>query len=303
MSRDGVRWPGCLVVAAAAMLTTTACEIAVSAGPYSVHEEKRFSIAGTPDLQLTTFDGSVEIRSWDRAEILVEVEKRAADKTTAESIVIKAEQAGNAITVDVRRPDGGPFRFSDSPSARIVASVPRHCNVTARSGDGSITIERVAGRIDLNSADGSMRGFDLDGTIRVNTEDGSLRFEDISGSIDMESGDGGARLTGKLDAVKLRTGDGSVEVRANDGSAMSGDWEIRTGGGGLRVELPASFDATLDASTGEGAVRVHGFGEPSGSVRPDGEEESRGELKRPLNKGGRLLRLRSDSGTITVHTI
>jgi DUF4097 and DUF4098 domain-containing protein YvlB len=304
MRQDDARWPRCLAVTAAAMLLTSACEIAVNAGPYSVHEEKRYSVAGTPDLQLTTFDGSMEIRSWDRAEILIEVEKRAADKTTAESIVVKADQSGNTITIDVTRPDGGPLRFRNAPSARIVASVPRRCNITARSGDGSISIERVTGRIDLHTADGSMRGFDLAGSIRVNTQDGSLRFEDIAGSIDMESGDGSARLTGKLDAVKLRTGDGSVEVRAADGSAMADDWEIRTGDGGLRIELPAAFDAMLDASTADGAVRVRGFGEPSGAGRRgDDEADSRGELRRPLNKGGKLLRLRSDSGTITVHTL
>jgi Putative adhesin len=302
MRRDALRRPGYLAMAAAAALLTSACEITVDAGPYSVHEEKRFQVIGTPELSLTTFDGSLEIRSWDRPEVLIEIEKRASDKTMAESIKVRAEQSGRTITVEVKKPDGNQptFGFKVSPSARIVASVPRSCNIVARSEDGSINIERVDGKIELRTGDGSVRGVDLSGTLRVHTGDGSLRFDDVSGSVDLESGDGGARLTGKLQSVKVKTGDGSVELRAIEGSSMTDDWEVRTGDGGLRLELPENFGANLDASTGDGVVRVRGFGEPTMGGK---DEESRRDLKRPLGAGGKLLRLRSNSGTILVRTI
>jgi DUF4097 and DUF4098 domain-containing protein YvlB len=280
----------------------SACEITVDAGPYSAHEEKRFQVAGTPDLSLTTFDGSVEVRSWDRPEVLVEVEKRASDKTTAEAIKISVEQSGNTIAIDVKRPDGAQavFGFRVSPSARIVASVPRRCNLVVRSEDGSIRIERVDGRIAMHSRDGSLRGIDLSGTILARTGDGSMQFNNVSGALDLESGDGGARVSGRLQAVKLKTGDGSVEVRAVDGSVMTEDWEIRTGDGGLKLELPESFSANLDASTSDGGVRIVGFGAPTRNGR---DQDSRGDLKRQLGAGGKLLRLRSDSGTIVVKTL
>jgi DUF4097 and DUF4098 domain-containing protein YvlB len=288
-------------VAAAATLLTAACEITVDSGPYSVQEEKRFAVTGTPDLSLATFDGSVEIRSWDRAEVLVEIDKRAADKSMAEAIKVTVEQSGNTISLQVKKPDGlqPAFGFTASPTARIVASVPRRCNIVARSGDGAISIERIEGKVELHTGDGSVRGRDVVGTLRVTTGDGSLRFEDVAGSLDLESGDGGARVSGKLQALTLKTGDGSVEVRAEDGSAMTADWEVRTGDGGLRIELPANFDANLDASTGDGSVRVRGFGEPAKA----GDGDSAGEMTRSLGAGGKRLRLRSDSGTITVKTI
>ena len=302
MRRNALRWPGYLAVAAAAALLTSACEITVDAGPYSVQEEKRFAVSGTPDLSLATFDGSVEIRSWDKSEVLIEIEKRAADKTMAEAIKITVEQSGNTISLTVKKPDGlqPAFGFKVSPTARIVASVPRRCNIVARSGDGSISIERVEGAIELHTGDGSVKGRDVAGTLRVTTGDGSLRFENVSGSLDLESGDGGARVSGRLQALTLKTGDGSVEVRAEDGSSMAADWEIRTGDGGLRLELPANFDAALDASTGDGGVRVRGFGEPA---KAGSDEDSPSDMKRPLGAGGKRLRLRSDSGTITVRTI
>jgi hypothetical protein len=301
MRRNALRRSGCLAVAAAAILAS-ACEITVDAGPYSVHEEKRFTVSGTPELSLTTFDGSMEIRSWDKPEILIEIEKRAADKTLAQAIKVVAEQSGSTITIEVKKPDGSQptFGFRTSPSARIIASVPRHCNIVARSGDGSINIERVDGKVELRTGDGSVRGVDIAGSLFVHTGDGSLRFDDVSGAVDLDSGDGGARVSGKLQSLKLKTGDGSVEVRAEEGSAMTTDWEIRTGDGGLRLDLPDAFAATLDASTGDGEVRVRGFGEPTVGGKDD---ESRRELKRPLGQGGKLLRLRSDSGSIVVKKI
>jgi Toastrack DUF4097 len=301
MRRDALRRPGTLAAVAVAALLASACDITVDAGPYSMHEEKRFQVGGTPDLSLATFDGSLEIRSWDKPEILIEIEKRASDKAMAEAITVSAEQSGNTITVVVRKPDGHQpaFGFKVSPSARIVASVPRRCNVVARSEDGSINIERVDGRIELRTGDGSVRGVGLAGTLNVHTGDGSLRFDDVSGAVNLESGDGGARVSGTLQAVTVKTGDGSVELRADDGSVMSGDWDIRTGDGGLRLDLPRSFSADLDASTGDGSVSVRGFGEPTAGGK---DEESRRALKRALGAGGKLLRLRSDSGSIVVRT-
>jgi hypothetical protein len=303
MSRQGPLSSRRLAVAAAVLLAagSTACDITVDAGPYAVHEEKRFKVSGTPTLSLNTFDGSLEVRSWDRDEVLIEIEKRGPDKAHADAIQVRTEQSGNTITVEVKRPDGRqqPFTFNVSPSARIVASVPRHCNLVARSDDGGIRVERVTGRIELRTGDGGVRGVDLSGTLVVHTGDGSLRFEDVEGTVDLESGDGGARLTGKLQAVRLRTGDGGVTVRADEGSAMTGDWEIRTGDGGLSLELPAAFSATLDASTGDGVVRLRGFGETD---EPAKDREHRSVLQRPLNAGGKVIRLRSDSGTITIKT-
>ncbi len=302
MRRNARRWTDGLAVAATATLLTSACEITVNSGPYSIQEEKRFAVTGTPELSLTTFDGSVEIRSWNRSEVLIEVEKRAADETMAAAIKVTAEQSGNTISLEVKKPDGlqPAFGFRVSPTARIVASVPRRSNIVARSGDGSIGIERVEGTVELHTSSGSVKGRDLAGTLRVTTGDGSLRFENVSGTLDLESGDGGARVSGRLQGLTLKTGDGSVEVSAEDGSSMATDWEIRTGDGGLRLELPATFSANLDASTDDGGVRVRGFGEPAGTGNDEGGPC---ELNRQLGAGGKRLRLRSNSGTITIKTI
>ena len=280
-------------------LAGTACVVTVDAGRYSDREEKQWRVTGTPDVTLVTFDGSIEVRSWDRAEVRVEIEKSAQDKALADKIQVTAEQSGNTITVEAKKPPAveSLFGLKVSPSAKIIATVPRECNLVARSGDGSISLERIEGRIEVHSGDGGLRGQDLAGSLRAHTGDGSVRFQDVRGAVDIDTGDGTGEVSGKLDVLRLRTGDGSVHVRAEDGSAMSADWEIRTGDGSVRVELPETFVATLDASTGDGRVFVEGFGEPASAGQ---DEDSHAALKRPLGPGGKLLRLRTGSGGITV---
>lgn len=289
-----------VLVMAGFALISAACVVSVDAGRYSGREEKQWKVSGTPDVTLITFDGSVEVRSWDKAEVRVEIEKQAPDKAAAEKIHVAAEQSGNSITVEARKPPAveSLFGLKVSPSAKIIATVPRHCNLIVRSGDGAISVERIEGRLELNTGDGGMIGQELSGTLRAHTGDGSIRFQDIQGAVDIDTGDGGGELSGKFTSVRLRTGDGTLTVRAEDGSAMTDDWEIRTGDGGVRLELPEGFAANLDATTADGRVSLEGFGEPAPAAGQD--EDSHHSLKRALGGGGKLLRLRTGSGGISV---
>jgi hypothetical protein len=285
-----------------------ACDVAVDSGSaiYTAREEKRFAVTGTPDLTLGTFDGSIAIKAWDRPEVLVEVEKRAGDKALADAIVIKVEQAGNRIRVDVPKPSatestnglhmgGGSIFFGRvGSSARLVVSVPRDCDVLARTGDGTIAVENVAGRLDLETGDGSVKGRDLGGALKAHTEDGMLEFRNVKGKADLDTADGGIVITGVLAAVRAQTNDGAVTVRAEPGSAAAEAWDIRTGDGSVSIDVPDTLNADLDARTSDGSVRVDGL-----SVTGSVEDERQG-IRGRLGAGGQVLRIRTGSGTITI---
>src|SRR5262245_49740267 len=67
-------------------------------------DEKRFSVGGKPEVVLSTFDGSIEVRSWDRPEVLVVVEKRAMSTQMAAAIPVEIAQQGDKITVEAKHP-------------------------------------------------------------------------------------------------------------------------------------------------------------------------------------------------------
>ncbi len=274
----------------------SACVVVDSQG-HIVHDEKRFTVTGTPDLHLTTFDGAIEIRSGEGRDVVVEIEKRGPTQESVEQLQVTATQQGNRIDVEVKKPSGDSVFFgighNMSPSAKFVVTMPKDGNVAAKSGDGSIRIEHVSGKLDLRTGDGSIRGTDVSGQMAINTGDGSVTLDGADGDVEVETGDGGVNIAGKLGVVRAHTGDGSVTFRAAPGSTMKDDWSITTGDGGVAVYLPSDFGAQLDAHTGDGTIRS----ELDLNAGSDGQV-SRRTVRGRVGAGGKVLKIRTGDGDI-----
>lgn len=273
----GLALPAVLV----ALLAVPGCVdiIGSDLNKYVERDEKHFAVSGKPDVTLTTFDGSIEIRPWDKADVQVVIEKRGRDHDDVAAIEVKAEQHGDRIEISVTEPkrDHGGFNLHfNNRSAKLIVSVPASADLTAKSGDGSIDIERVAGHVQLRSGDGSIRGRMLGGDVEANTGDGSIR------------------LDGKLTSVRVHTGDGSVTIHADPGSSPGADWDIVTGDGSVTLEVPEGFSAEVDAHTGDGGIHMRDLtlSNVTGNI---GKNSLRGRL----GDGGKALRVRTGDGSIT----
>jgi hypothetical protein len=281
-------------------IATSACSIDVRGEGVVAREEKRFVVSGQADLMLRTFDGSIQMKSWDRDEVLVEIERRGPDQKAAEALVVNMSQEGNRIVVDAPTPreqrDG--IHIGSSPSVSLIVTAPRKVSVDARTGDGSINADELSGTVGLSSGDGSIRARRIEGSLRARTGDGSISVTDAAGRVEADSGDGSVELTGRFDAVEVRTGDGSVRLEALDGSTLKTDWNVNTGDGSITLRLPANLDADLDAHTGDGGV--HADGVPVQAERDNDNRGNRDSLRAQLGKGGRTLRLRSGDGSINI---
>lgn len=294
---------GSLLVAAATL--SSACVVSVDSQAQIVREEKRFTVSGTPDLRLTTFDGAIEIQSWDKPDVAIDIEKRGSTKEAVDGLEIVSSQSGNRIELEVKRPRSETLRsfgFQVGASAKLIVSVPKNADIVARSGDGSITVERLHGRLELRTGDGSIRTSETSGELILDTGDGSIVVEGATGRLSVDTGDGGVNVTGRLTSVKLHTGDGSIVYRAEPGSEMADDWDITTGDGGVTMYLPSGFGAEVDAQTGDGGIR-----NDLDIVRSDeGErrdrEENRRSLRGKLGSGGKQIRVRTGDGTIRLRS-
>ena len=265
---------------------------------YIEREEKLFPVAGKPEVVLSTFDGSIEIRPWDKPDVQVVVEKRGRDKEDVAVIDVQATQNGNRIEVIVSEPknDGGlNIQFHNYRSAKLIVSLPGTSDVSARSGDGSIDIEQVTGRVQLRSGDGSIRGRSLAGDVNAHTGDGSIKLESVNGTLNVDTGDGSIAVGGMLTNVHARSGDGSVTINAEPGSTPNADWDITTGDGSVTLAVPDGFGAELDAHTGDGGIRMEDItlSNVTGKI---GRNTRRGRL----GEGGRNLKVRTGDGSITV---
>jgi len=298
-----------LALTAALPFSLAGCVVVDSQG-HITREEKRFTVTGSPDLRLVTFDGAIEIRSGDAKTVVVEIEKRGPTKESTEELKVETKQDGDRIEVEVKKPAHEVVVFGIgvghmSPTAKLIVTMPRDGNVTARSGDGSIKVEHVHGRLELKTGDGSIRATDIAGQLTLSTGDGSVTLEDVGGDLDVDTGDGSVSVAGKLGTVKLHTGDGSITFRAAQGTSMKDDWSMTTGDGGVALYLPSDFGAELDAHTGDGSIRnelgVKAEAEAD-SDRDRDRERDRRTLKGKLGAGGKLLRIRTGDGSIRLKT-
>jgi DUF4097 and DUF4098 domain-containing protein YvlB len=287
--------------AALALLFSAACSVDVRGSEVSTREEKHMTVSATEpvDLTIRTFDGSIAVRSWDKNEVLIEIERVGPDQSSAETLVVNQTQEGNRIVVEA---PSGPNRrnvitFGSwvSPSVNFTVTAPRRLTLQARTGDGLIDTRDLEGAIDMDSGDGRIVASNVQGQVKAHTGDGSIHIDEATGRVEADSGDGSIEIAGRLDEVTVRTGDGSVRVDAENGSTVKADWRITTGDGRIALRVPDGFNAAVDASTGDGSVRVEGISSPR---REDGEPERR--VVGQLGSGGATLRLRTGDGSIDV---
>lgn len=282
------------------------CVVRVDSDGYREREQKRFTTEGRPTVQLATFDGSVEIRGWDRNEVSVEIEKRGPDKDAVQTIEVVATQAGETVSIDVKKrgdPPSGSYHVgflnARSRSARLVASVPTGSDLIVRTGDGSIRVEHVRGKIELKSADGSVKGSDVGGDLYAHTADGAIELDGVDGRCDVASDDGSIAVQGRIDTLRVRTDDGSVVVKALDGSQITRDWNLSTRDGSMVLYVPDKLGADVDAETRDGSVRY----DDSLAFERAGGKRDRNVLRGRLGDGGARLVMRTGDGSIRLRRL
>jgi hypothetical protein len=281
-----------------AALAGAGCSIDLSAGEFTARERKTFPVRedSTPIIELATFDGRVEVRGWDRPQVSIEIERAGRSRELVDAMAVQANQTGDKIQVEAVAPSGERWGgvLNTSHYVNLSASVPRHCLLRVRSGDGSIRVEQVDGQLDAETGDGSVRGLALSGDIRVRSGDGSIKLETVDGQVTADTGDGSIAVAGRLKGIKAISGDGSIAIRLEEGSLPDRDWHITTQDGSISLELPEQFAATIDASTGAGVVRAEeSLGLPAAT-------HPARALRGTLGNAAHVVRIRSGDGSISL---
>ncbi|HEX8353840.1 MAG TPA: hypothetical protein VF611_13120, partial [Pyrinomonadaceae bacterium] len=194
-------------------------------------EERTFAVSGVPQVRIDNFEGSVTVKSWDRAEVGFTAVKRGVDKAALDGIQLQASQRGDEVVLgarftkgDRRMRLGGSDVRAKGAYVEWEVSVPRAANVSLATGDGPLSVTGVDGLVELRTGDGKIEVFDGRGRVNARTNDGLIRIARFDGEVEArEMGDHGINLEGRFARVTAETG----------GSAI---W----------LALPAGADATLE---------------------------------------------------------
>ncbi len=249
---------------------------ALTASPGFADEwKKSFTVSGRPDVRVTTTDGSVTVRPWERNEIGARVITQGWQIRPSE-VRVTGHQAGDRVEIEVLTPK--EFVSFGRHSVEVEVLVPRELRAEIHSGDGRISAQDLKGEIHLSTGDGGIEAGAIDGTLEAKTGDGSIR------------------ASGRWDRLDLRTDDGSVEADVRAGSKMTSAWTVHTGDGHITLRLPGDFAADLDVDTGDGKVTLDFPVTVSGAV-------GGGKLRGKLNGGGQTFAVRTGDGAIRLERL
>lgn len=234
----------------------------VRADDYAIKEPFTRSNAFNPTAEVTleNVNGNVDVRVWDKNEILIEGEKSAKTQEELEQIDLKIELSEKNAAIKVRLPkrSGGFFGQGNIRAAvRFTLTVPATVTLAKISSvNSSVSITGVRGSVDASSVNGAVNANGLSGSARLATVNGGIkaRFASLVAEqrLSFKTVNGGVVVTLPKDAgfqLHSSTVNGGVECafplengRQKHGKNLSG----KIGDG----------RADLEAETVNGSVRI-----------------------------------------------
>jgi DUF4097 and DUF4098 domain-containing protein YvlB len=135
----------------------------------------------TGAITLENVNGNIEIRTWDKNEILIEGEKSA--KTEEElkliELTIDLSHARTAIKVHLPKRSNGFFSSGNIRAAvRFKLTVPANAVLEKISTvNSSVVLDGLRGPVNASSVNGGVRASDLGGSAKLETVNGAIRAE------------------------------------------------------------------------------------------------------------------------------
>jgi len=248
-------------------------------------------VPGHVHVHILADDGSVRVTTADIAQVELQVVSSGYDLPRD----LDLSMTPHGDQVDIVATTRWHLHLFDLTrrSLHLEVRAPRDADVEINSGDGSVEVDAITGRLDIQTGDGDVAVRGARGIIRLHTGDGSIDGGDLDGSIDASTGDGSVHLAGRFDALAVHTGDGKVVASAWPGSRMMQPWRLQTGDGNVKLGLPHDLGARIDASTDDGRVRS--------TIPLQQLEDSR--IEGDINGGGPPIVVRTGDGSIELSQI
>lgn len=321
---------GALTLLCAAMLVPAVAEAQRVEGSF----QRSLSVAGAPSIDVVSGSGRIEVRpgSANRVEVSARIvaddgwgSRRAlpaAERVRRLEANPPIEQSGNVVRIGHINDED----LRNDVSISYTLTVPAASSIVASTGSGSQHIEGINGNVKATSGSGSLTCRTVGGDLRAATGSGSISVDGVRGAFHATTGSGeilatglAGRITsttgsGEIDltqtgsgSVNVSTGSGSIHVRGANGPVdastasgslqiqgrMSDDWSLSSASGRITIDLPSNQGFELDARTGSGRIQSDFPLTISGVV-------DRRSLRGATQGGGRLLRVRTSSGGITL---
>jgi putative adhesin len=297
------------------------------------HFERTLQVNGPVDLEVASGSGNITVHTGGNGSVSVAAKLHAGSSSwffggNVEERIHRIEQNppivqnGNTITIG---------KFEDRELVRNISidydvTVPAQTRlnshtgsgdqqitglqlpVTAKTGSGNVTVERVAADTRVSSGSGDLKITSVKGVLYCDTGSGNIRAQDVAGdvvssagsgnievqqsaggSVKAETGSGTIRLNGVKGGLRAQAGSGDIHVQGEPTS----DWRLGAGSGNITLKVPAQASFNIDARTSSGSLNMRHPITMQGSI-------SHNHLQGKAGNGGVLVDLHTGSGDIEV---
>lgn len=245
-------------------LTATALFAAALARADQYDSKESFTRTGAFDargqISLENVNGNVDVRTWDKNEILIEVEKSAKTDEELQLIDLKIDLSESRAAIKVRLPKRPGAFFSASnirAAVRFKLTVPATASLNKISTvNSSVTLDGLRGAANVSSVNGGVHATHLGGDAKLETVNGAIKadFSAITAGQSLSF----KTVNGQI-AVRL-VKDAGVELH---GSVVNGridcDFPLQVAGRVRSHNLAGKIGdgrASLNAETVNGSIRL-----------------------------------------------
>jgi DUF4097 and DUF4098 domain-containing protein YvlB len=295
---------------AAGLLLLAGCDFEDFGGLERFHEDFHYSYPMNAGgrLSLESFNGSVEVSTWDQQTVDISGTKYARTQEESGDIKIEIDHSPEAVAIRAVRPSLRHGNYG----ARFAIKVPRGAVLDRLvTSNGGIRADDGVGPARLRTSNGHVEVRGLKGSLTAETSNGPVEVQDIEGAVIAHTSNGHIRLERVHGAVDATTSNSSIRalVEKADGSI-----KLQSSNGSIDLTLPASLQVAVRAHTSNSGITLHLPGEvnarlaadtSNGSITSDFEMRLRGEISKKhidgtLGNGGPLIDLSSSNGNIRI---
>ena len=272
-------------------LTLFALALAGSAEAQTRHFERHFNVQGKPVITVQNAMGRIQVRAWDKPEVLVAGEKASA------SVEVDTEQVGNRIEIATRviSENAAP----EALRADYEISVPAESELQVRSDSGNVTVDSVHGDMSFDTVAADVSLQDVDGYLVIKSIGGSTVCTRCSGRLDATSISGNFQLLQPtMDNVRVQTSSGNILF---DGGFMNrGIYVLKNYSGTIEVRFSSSDSFDVRATSLYGNVINQAPVVPDRHNMPAPRNGMAKSLFGSMNDGRAKVELSSFNGTIKI---
>ncbi len=262
------------------------------------------SVPNDSFVEIVNVRGEINVRGWDRDEVRVQGEL----DDLAEELVFEVQ--GKRVLVEVRLPGKG-VNWGDGSDLTI--DVPRFARVDVKAVSADVEAKSVFGGLRVRTVSGDVNASDLDGQLIVNTVSGEIEIRDARGDGKIKTVSGEIDIEGGCDSLVLDTVSGEIDVDLMAFSSLrvtaingdvdmegelrnSGEIDMNSVNGDLKLELRAPVDAIISVMTGPGGDIKNSITD----TMPKERFPASKELETVAGDGGGRIKLRTVNGDIEI---